>query len=290
MQPSFESLRDEYYRLWQGMRIHDEKLQAIDKMARRLASNKSRYQSVAQATTVPWFVIAVLHEREASGNFVCHLHNGDPLSARTRHVPSGRPPPPAKPPFTWEQSACDALAIDDLTKVGSWSIERTCYEIELYNGFGYRRHGVHSPYLWSFSNNYSSGKFVADGKWSASAVDGQCGVMPLIRRLMAADSSIAFDAPNSAPAVADSPSVAAEVSPSAAAVSGSAHTTEWLQNALNSLGASPKLVVDGHYGPSTKKSVRQFQASNGLLDDGMVGPVTYAAIEKKLRATAGAKP
>ena len=37
-----------------------------------------------------------------------HLHNGDPLSGRTTHVPPGRPRP-ASPPFTWEQSAHDAI-------------------------------------------------------------------------------------------------------------------------------------------------------------------------------------
>jgi lysozyme family protein len=288
MQPSFESLSNEYARLWQGMKIHDDKIQIIDKIARRLASNKSRYQAVTQMTTVPWFVVAVLHEREASANFLCHLHNGDPLSARTRHVPSGRPPPPANPPFTWEQSACDALELDGLSKVASWSTERICYEIELYNGFGYRRHGINSPYLWSFSNNYSAGKYVADGKWSTSAVDAQCGVMPLISRLMATDSSIAFESSAPARAVAASPGVTALSSPGEGAGSTSAHTTEWLQRSLNSLGASPKLVVDGRYGPSTKKLVRQFQAANELLDDGIAGPATYAAIEKELRDAAGA--
>jgi lysozyme family protein len=263
-QPLFESLSDEYSRLWQGMKIHDDKVRFIDKIASRLIANKSRYQAVANVTTVPWFVIATVHEREASGNFHCHLHNGDPLGARTRHVPSGRPPPPAQPPFTWEQSAADALALDGLSAVGNWSIERACYEIELYNGFGYRRHGIHSPYLWSFSNNYVSGKYAYDGQWSASAVDAQCGVMPLIARLMAADPSVAFDA---------------------ASISAPVHTTTWLQNALNSLGANPKLTVDGDYGSGTKGAVRDFQIANGLQDDGVAGPITCAAIEKKLSAS-----
>ena len=290
MQPSFESLNADYFRLWQGMKVHDDKIQVIDKVVKRLASNKSRYQAVTQATTVPWFVVAALHEREASGNFLCHLHNGDPLSARTRHVPSGRPPPPANPPFTWEQSACDALALDGLSKVASWSIERACYEIELYNGFGYRRHGINSPYLWSFSNNYTAGKYVADGQWSATAVDAQCGVMPLLSRLMATDSSIAFEASTPGRTVATTSSITSQASPLEEAGNKPEHTTKWLQTSLNSLGASPKLVVDGRYGPSTKKSVRQFQAANGLLDDGIAGPATYAAIEKKLRVAVGADP
>jgi lysozyme family protein len=262
--PIFEALRDEYSRLWQGMKIHDDKIAFIDRIAARLGANKSRYQAVSEMTTVPWYVIATVHEREASGNFHCHLHNGDPLSARTRHVPSGRPPAPAQPPFTWEQSAADALTLDGLTAVGSWSVERACYEIELYNGFGYRQHGINSPYLWSFSNNYSSGKYVQDGHWSASAADAQCGVMPLIARMMVADLSITFD--NVAP------------------TSGPTHTTDWLQAALNSLGTKPELIVDGDYGSSTKGAVRDFQMANGLQDDGVAGPITCTAIEKKLSA------
>ena len=46
--------------------------------------------------------------------------------------------------------------------------DQTLYELERYNGFGYRdrRPQVLSPYLWSFSNHYSRGKYVADGRFS----------------------------------------------------------------------------------------------------------------------------
>src|SRR5947207_12520387 len=50
-------------------------------------------------------------------------------------------------------------------KVTDWRIPALLYQIEKYNGFGYRtrRPGVLSPYLWSASRHYMSGKFVADG-------------------------------------------------------------------------------------------------------------------------------
>jgi lysozyme family protein len=59
---------------------------------------------------VPWELIAALHEREAGGSFKGHLHNGDPLTGRTYHVPAGRPAK-GSPPFTWEASAIDALTM-----------------------------------------------------------------------------------------------------------------------------------------------------------------------------------
>jgi hypothetical protein len=102
-------------------------------------------------------------------------------------------PAPAQPPFTWPQSAKDALAIDGLDKVKSWSVELLCYELEKYNGFGYRAHGINSPYLWSYSNEYHAGKFVSDGVYSPTAVSGQCGAMPIFKSLCALDKTISFD-------------------------------------------------------------------------------------------------
>jgi lysozyme family protein len=48
---------------------------------------------------------------------------------------------------------------------------------------GYRRRGVPSPYLWSFSNLYTKGKFVADGHFDANAVSAQCGAAVMLKAL-----------------------------------------------------------------------------------------------------------
>jgi lysozyme family protein len=190
--PTFEALRDDYATDWKRMIIRDNRRAAVDAIARGLISNKARYQAVEKATGVPWFVIAVLHERESDADFTTHLHNGDPLSRRTYHVPAGRPPPPARPPFTWEQSAEDALTYDGLAAVKEWPVERIAYQCEAYNGWGYHNRGMPSPYLWSFSNIYRSGKYVGDGVFSASAVDRQCGVMPMLCAIAMLDQSVIF--------------------------------------------------------------------------------------------------
>src|SRR5262245_14031807 len=191
--PTFDSLRSEYAALWSRMAILPERAAAVDAAANKLIARKARYRAVAEQTGVPWFVIAVLHERESSADFTTHLHNGDPLSARTRLLPAGRPAR-GQPPFTWEESAIDALTMHDLHQVAGWSIERIAYECVRYNGSGYRNHAVPSAYLWSFSNLYRGGKYVADGVWSPTAQDKQCGCMPLIARLAEFDGSVRFGA------------------------------------------------------------------------------------------------
>lgn len=54
-----------------------------------------------------------------------------------------------------------------------------------------------------------------------------------------------------------------------------------LQRALTQLGFSPG-NVDGDYGPATKIAVERFQIAHNLGEDGIVGPVTLAAIQRAL--------
>jgi peptidoglycan hydrolase-like protein with peptidoglycan-binding domain len=57
--------------------------------------------------------------------------------------------------------------------------------------------------------------------------------------------------------------------------------TSVVQARLNELGANPALIVDGLYGPQTRKAVRAFQRRNDLQDDGIVGPVTWNAMNMR---------
>jgi lysozyme family protein len=148
-----------------------------------LRESRAKYDSVGKQTGVPWHFIGVIHALEASFNFRAHLHNGDhPLSQRTRQVPSGRPLT-WLPPADWESSAKDALRLLGFTGKTDWTLERTLYRLEAYNGFGYRRLGVPTPYLWSFSSHYEAGKFVADGKFNTKARSQQCGTAVMLKML-----------------------------------------------------------------------------------------------------------
>jgi peptidoglycan hydrolase-like protein with peptidoglycan-binding domain len=64
----------------------------------------------------------------------------------------------------------------------------------------------------------------------------------------------------------------------------------WLQASLNSLGATPILVVDGINGAGMRTEVRAFQTSKGLVADGIAGTVTIAAIRAALASPGVSKP
>ncbi len=189
--PSFEHLRDEYTALLGEMEIRRQKLRTVDRIIDSIVANKNRYLEVERRVGVPWFVVATIHNLEGSLNFRTHLHNGDPLSARTTHVPRGRPVS-GNPPFTWEESATDALTFDGLASNHDWSIQKIAYLLEGFNGWGYRLYhpSVKTPYLWSYSTLYERGKYAADGRWSPTFVSDQCGGMVLLHRLAERDATV----------------------------------------------------------------------------------------------------
>lgn len=183
---SFTSeLQASYQRLFDTCVITADKYPLVDAAVETIRASKTRYESVGKKVNVPWYFIAIVHYMEGGSRFDRHLHNGDPLSARTVNVPKGRPKEGTSP-FTWEASAEDALIFTVVNKWTNWSVPGLLYKFEGYNGFGYRKLNppINSPYLWSFSNQYSIGKFIADRVFSATAVSKQCGAAVILRRLL----------------------------------------------------------------------------------------------------------
>jgi lysozyme family protein len=163
--------------------IDPAKIDDAHLLADRIKSFKDKYDEIEQLIKVPWYVTGVVHYRESSLNFKRHLHNGDPLTARTVHVPAGYPKT-GNPPFTWVESAVDAFKLKYWHTCIDWSIENALNLIERYNGLGYKKKGLPSPYIWSWSNIYKIGKYVADGKFDPDVVDQQCGAAVLLKLLI----------------------------------------------------------------------------------------------------------
>jgi len=172
----------QYQRLFDTCVINLDKLFLIKPIVTRILKGKDRYEALASRVNIPWHFIGITHSLEADNDFKSHLHNGDPLGFRTVNDPKGRPRI-WNPPTDWESSAVDALS--SFANETDWSVPAMLYKLEGYNGYGYHRSdiNINSPYLWSFSNHYTKGKFVRDHEFSPTAVSKQCGAAILLRRL-----------------------------------------------------------------------------------------------------------
>lgn len=305
------ALREEYETLFARMALRPNRIPEIEAAWRKIKSRASDYKKVESETGIPWFFVAIIHNLEASLRFDRHLHNGDPLNAKTVHVPAGRPADWG-PPHQWHRSAIDALCLKKLEKWDDWSLAGMAYRLEAFNGWGYRVHHpeVKSPYLWSFTTVYSCGKYYADRKFSAEVVSEQCGALALLRFMMDNDASVAKRVkfvseaededdgadpfPKADPAEdEDGPSPDTDLSPPREPgppfpgkylLRGSkGPTVKKVQKQLKLFGCDPG-EADGEFEEVTKLAVMLFQARSSdpagepLEVDGVVGPLTWAVL------------
>jgi lysozyme family protein len=171
-------------------KIKPEKMAEVEAAAKRISQNKPRYEAVSLtlATGMPWWFVAIVHFMEGGGKFTRHLHNGDPLTARTVNVPKGRPVL-GKAPFSWEESAIDAIQyMEGQNKIwrqlkGKWDLESILKKFEAYNGMGYRTKGINSRTYSATLSFTPPGKYAADNKYDPNLVSKQPGVIPLMKAL-----------------------------------------------------------------------------------------------------------
>ena len=166
------------------MQIKPSRRAEFDRIATHLVHLKDHYTPIEKATGVPWYMIALIHLREADNDFSKSLAQGDRWDRRSTHIPiSG--------PFkSFEDSAIWALRHDGLTDVRDWRLEKQLYYQELFNGAGYDMRHLPSPYIWGGTNQQRAGKYVRDGVFSSSIWDTQPGVAPILKTMMELDPTI----------------------------------------------------------------------------------------------------
>lgn len=177
---------------WLTVAITPKRAAEVNAVAHRLVvpAAKVRYQEVEAATGVPWFVIAVIHEREADQSWAANIAQGDAWNHVSRHVPRGR-----GPFSSWKDAAIDALCkcAPYAGRWKDWSAGGALTLLTLYNGTGYEDyHHEASPYIWGATNHEQWGKYTSDGHWSAHVWDSQIGCAAMLKRMMDLDSSIKF--------------------------------------------------------------------------------------------------
>lgn len=159
-------------------KLQKDKTKILDFIYRCAMDHKNEYEQVANRTGIPWSVISAIHYRESDQNFRRHLHNGDPLSNRTIHVPKGRPSI-GYPPFNWTDSAVDAMSA--VWRPILWTLPGALEFMERYNGMGYQKIGILTPYLWDFTDQYTSGLFVSDHRFDPNVRENRAGCAAIFK-------------------------------------------------------------------------------------------------------------
>lgn len=186
-----EDLKNEYLNNWTNCQINSTYNSALNQCADKTKANRQIYEEVSKEIGVPWYVIAVIHSMESNSNFKTHLHNGDPLTAKTVNVPKDRPKE-GSPPFDWKDSAIDALSYDGATGIQTWDLPTIFWFLEGFNGWGHRTGAgqnttpkYRSPYIYSGTTYYEKGKYVKDGSdgFDPNFVSKQVGCMAQLKEL-----------------------------------------------------------------------------------------------------------
>ena len=293
-----------YTSLWETMKVLPGWDRAVNRIARTIIANQQTYAAAVADTSVPWWFLAVLHAMECGLDFRRHLHNGDPLNARTVQIPAGRPPV-GEPPFRWEVSATDAIIYERLDKVTDWSLQNVLFNWHRFNGINneYKRRNIPTPYLWSGSQHYRKGKYVADRVFDPEAVSKQVGAAVILRELadlravtLVKDGKIASN-----PAAAgqhvesivtpstdkDFKHLAVELDyPGAISVGSDKSATNRraarrIQEWLNIHGfVTP---IDGDFGEATTEQLRRFQVRHGQSATGGLDQQTWVVLTGPLR-------
>jgi len=168
----------DYDYLWSTSAIDQESNNKVAQACTLIESYKSVYEQVAKKVNLPWQFIGCLHYREASCRMQLNIHNGQPINIKTTIVPKGRGP------FnSWTESAVDAITFMKF-KTLDHSIPNLLLMSEKFNGLGYRKRGMYSPYVWSGTNHSTEkGKYTSDGKFNPNATESQLGVACLMIHL-----------------------------------------------------------------------------------------------------------
>lgn len=286
---TYAALKGEYRRLFLGASINPSAIHEVEAVARDIYANRDRYIPVAARFNCPWPLIGAIHSLEGGLDFSTHLHNGDPLTHRTVLEPIGHPralPASGHFPYTWEESAIDAIAIKGWGSIEHWTLEMALYRLELYNGMGYRTNHptVLSPYIWSMTNKYTKGKYIADHKFSATAVSRQVGAVAILLALAEIDSSLSLDKMLPLDDATDEGDDEHE------------DTIKFVQTRLRDLGYPEVGRIDGLMGRNTQGAILTFRHENGLPLEPKIDDVLLTALARagkrqigEARATATAK-
>jgi len=175
---------DYYKRLYETVEIIPGRLDQVRRETDRIMSGMTAYKTAEAKSGVPWVFPACIHELEADCNFRLQILNGEPWDRKTRMVPKGLGPWDSwadATVYAFQKKRKDDPTWKPLDELSDWTVQQCLLQWERWNGGGYRRRGLNSPYLWAGCNHgVGVGYYTSDGKYSPTASSKQIGAGVLL--------------------------------------------------------------------------------------------------------------
>lgn len=170
-----QELRDEYLKNWNRAEITEQT--RLDRGLQKVRPNYDEYRKISKQLGCSLFALICSHYREASCDLDRQILNGQPWDIKTSIVPKG------EGPFNDFVESCERGFEIKPEMENPNNIIDLLHFLERWNGWGYRRRGILSPYLWAGTNLYTKGYYTSDGNYSSRAVNKQLGCATLLKGL-----------------------------------------------------------------------------------------------------------
>jgi len=179
-----------------SLELNEEQYKVIYDFLEHYDKNEARYKAMEEKTGVPAYLIAAIHYREGSGSFDKYIHNGTMLGNEIDVWKKEGDGQEKITLYTWEDSVIDSMERQHPSSIIVKGDYPTYLEFaEKYNGYGYRKNNMKSPYIWSGTDTKLNGKFESDGIYNKNQEDKQLGIAVLLRALaLAHNEGEQFDA------------------------------------------------------------------------------------------------
>lgn len=163
--------------LYKASNVRSEYIGDVNAQVNKIISMMIPYAKCSLASGKGIIFVALTHSKEADCDPRGCFDNGDLIIGTgklTHDEPKG-----CGPYATLEDSARFAFKdVKDPMNVNDLLIQE-----EKFNGLGYRKHGVNSPYNWAMTTAYTKGHYVSDGNWDPNAVDKSPGVAAILKQM-----------------------------------------------------------------------------------------------------------
>lgn len=234
-----------YYRkMFRTCQPLEESRKPIHQAFTKLLSHWSIYRETARIGNTHVAFVGLVAHMECGSSLKRILPDGREYSGEENH---------------WPFDA--AIAIEEWLaqeRVDWLDIPSVLKQLERFNGLGYARRGVHSPYLWSGSRHgVGTGKFTRDGEYDPEAVSKQIGAGVVLHEMVLSGIVLCRDPPLEYDGLGE------RIGYFAAQFQGylnnvnSRASSLWRMTSLRQKqGLNTPLVLDGWLGPKTSNAAR----------------------------------